>query len=132
MLLVKTYLGKSKVQGIGLFADEFIPKGTLIWKFVPGFDFALKKKELNKLPKVAKSWILHYGYYNEVEGGHVICVDNARFMNHSENSNTDDTNIRGTIAKRDIKKGEEITCNYFDFDANAKLKLANKKRKSFK
>jgi len=33
MFLVKTYLDKSKIRGIGLFADEFIPKGTLIWKF---------------------------------------------------------------------------------------------------
>ncbi|MEK6817633.1 MAG: SET domain-containing protein [Nanoarchaeota archaeon] len=124
MLLVKTHLDKSKVQGIGLFADEFIPKGTLIWKFVSGFDFALKKENLNKLPEVAKSWVLHYGYYNEGEGGHVICVDNGRFMNHSENSNTTDTNIIGTIAIRDIKKGEEITCNYFEFDAGAQAKLA--------
>ena len=30
MLLVKTYLDKSKIQGIGLFSDEFIPKGTLM------------------------------------------------------------------------------------------------------
>lgn len=127
MLLVKTFLDKSKIQGIGLFADEFIPKGTLIWKFVPGFDFALKKEELNKLPKIAKSWVLHYGYYNENEGGHIICVDNGRFMNHSKNSNTSDTDIAGTIAIKDISKGEEITCNYFEFDGNAKLKLKNEK-----
>ena len=129
MLLVKTYLDKSKIQGIGLFSDEFIPKGTLIWKFVPGFDFVLTKKELNKLPKVAKSWVLHYGYYNKSEGGYVICVDDARFLNHSENSNTHDEDKKGTITTRDIKKGEEIICNYFEFDADAELKLGKKKRK---
>lgn len=130
MLLVKTYLDKSKIQGIGLFANEFIPKGTLVWKFVPGFDFALKNEELNKLPKIAKSWIMHFGYFCEEEGGWVICVDDSRFMNHSENSNTDDTKKVGTIAKKDIHKGEEITCNYFDFDYSAKLKLADKKQLS--
>ena len=127
MLLVKTYLNKSKIQGIGLFADEFISKGTIVWKFVSGFDFALKKKDLNKLPEIAKSWVLRYGYYHENEGGYVICVDDARFFNHSENPNTDDTTKIGTIAKKDIKKGEEITCNYLDFDDDAKLKLSNKK-----
>ncbi len=44
MLLVKTHLGKSKINGIGLFADEFISKGKVIWKFTPGFDFVLTKK----------------------------------------------------------------------------------------
>ena len=102
MLLVKTYLSKSKIQGIGLFADEFIPKGKLIWKLVPKFDLILKKKDINKLPKIAKSFVLHYGYYNDKEGGWIICVDNSRFMNHSENPNTDDTTLVGTIAKKDI------------------------------
>ncbi len=132
MLLVKTYLDKSKIQGIGLFADEFIPKGTLVWKFVPGFDFALKNEELNKLPKIAKSWIMHFGYYDEEDGGWVICVDDSRFFNHSDNPNCreekDSKYFQGrTIAIKDIKQGEEITCDYFEFDGNAKLKLKNKK-----
>ena len=125
MILVKTHLDTSKIPdaGIGLFADEFISKGTLVWKFVPGFDFALKKGDLNKLPKIAKSFVLHYGYYNEDEGGYVICVDNSRFMNHSKNPNTTDTNIIGTMTIKDIHKGEEITCNYFEFDKSSNLKL---------
>lgn len=127
MLLVKTYLDKSKINGIGVFADEFIPKGTAIWKFKKGLDFVLTKEDLDKQPEVTKSFVLHYGYYNKFEGGYVICVDDARFMNHSKNPNTDDTTFSGTFAKRDIKKEEEITCNYFDFDTNAKLKLSNKK-----
>ena len=123
MLLVKTHLGKSKINGIGLFADEFISKGKVIWKFTPGFDFVLTKKELNKLPEVAKSWVLHFSYYNEKEGGYVICVDDARFFNHSKNPNIIDGDNKPSIAKRDIKTGEEITSNYFDFDDDANLKL---------
>ena len=126
MLLVKTYIDKSKINGIGLFAGEFIPKGTILWKFVPGFDFVLTKKDFNKLPEVAKLWVLHFSYHNKVEGGYVICVDDARFFNHSENPNIFDSDNQPSIAKRDIKKGEEITGNYFDFDADAKLKLAKK------
>ncbi len=125
MLFVKTKVLPSKIHGLGLFADEFIQKEKLIWKFTPGFDFVLIKKDLDKLPEVAKKFVLHFSYYNEYEGGYVICVDDARFFNHSENSNTYETTI-GTIAKRDIKKGEEIVCNYFDFDADAELKLGKK------
>ena len=123
MLLVKTYLDKSKLDGIGLFADEFIPRGTLIWKFVSRFDFTLKKKNLDKLPEIAREWVLHYGYYNLDEEEYVICVDDARFFNHSETSNTDNTTESGTIAIRDINKREEITCNYFEFDADARLRF---------
>ena len=116
MLLVKTYLDKSKIEGLGLFATELIPKGTLVWKFVHGFDFTIDKEHLNKFPEIAKSWVSRYGYYNKTEGGYVICIDDARFFNHSENPNTDNTNDVGTIATRDIPKDEEITCNYSEFD----------------
>lgn len=34
MLLVKTRLGISSIHGIGLFADELIPKGTVTWRFM--------------------------------------------------------------------------------------------------
>ena len=86
----------------------------------------MKKKDLNQLPEVAKSWVLHYGYYDEDEDEYVICVDDARFFNHSENPNTDNTIKEVTIATKDIRKGEEITCNYFEFDADSKWKLAKK------
>ena len=38
MLFVKTRLGESLLHGIGLFADEFIARHTVLWKFTPGFD----------------------------------------------------------------------------------------------
>ncbi|MFH1649924.1 MAG: SET domain-containing protein [Candidatus Woesearchaeota archaeon] len=118
MLLVGTYLDTSKIQGIGLFAAEFIPKGTLVWRFTPGLDFVLKKKDLDELPEIAKSWVLRYAYYNKDEGGYVVCIDDARFFNHSETPNTDNSDKADTIAKMDIQKGEELTCNYFEFAAN--------------
>ena len=41
MLLVKTYLDKSLIHGVGVFADEFIKKGTLMWEFNPLIDVVL-------------------------------------------------------------------------------------------
>lgn len=122
MLLVKTRIVKSRIHGIGLFAAENIKKGTVIWRFQEGFDFIIGKKGLKRLPKLARSFVLHYGYYNKTEGGYVICVDDARFFNHSAHPNTSD-NKSETVANKNIKKGEEITCNYCEFDAEATKKI---------
>jgi SET domain-containing protein len=46
MLLVKTRLDRSQISGIGLYADEFIPKGTIIWRFTPGLDLKLNQEQL--------------------------------------------------------------------------------------
>jgi len=122
MLLVKTYIDKSNIQGIGLFAGEDIAEGTAIWRFVEGFDFVISKSNFQDLPEITKEWILTYAYFNTKEGGYVICTDNGRFANHSLNNNITDC-FDLSIAKRNIYKGEELTCNYFDFDETAKDKL---------
>ena len=49
MLLVKTYLDKSKVHGLGVFAGQSIRKGAKIWRFVYGFDRFYTRKRLAKL-----------------------------------------------------------------------------------
>ncbi len=128
MLLVKTKIGPSKISGIGLFADQFIKKGTVIWKFQPGFDLRVDKKALNKLSKPAKKQFLRYAYLNPDTHKYVLCFDDARFFNHSENPNCIDVpsdDKEGlTVAARDIKKGEELTCNYKDFDADFDYKMS--------
>ena len=43
MYLVKTYLDKSGIHGMGVFAGEDIPKGTIVWDFVEGVDQACMK-----------------------------------------------------------------------------------------
>jgi SET domain-containing protein len=50
------------------------------------------------------------------EGITVLEFDNGRFMNHSDAPNTDFTDPDTGWAIRDIAAGEEITCNYRDFD----------------
>ncbi len=120
MLLIRTYLAKSRIHGIGVFAREKIPKGTKIWKFIPGLDVKIGKEILGKLPQPAREQIIHYSYINKVTGEYVLPADNDRFTNHSENPNT--TNIGfgadegETYAARDIEEGEEITTNYKEID----------------
>ena len=60
MLLIKTYLDKSPIHGVGVFANEFVKKGTVVWQFNPLVDIILTEEQLNELPEVIKEFIRHY------------------------------------------------------------------------
>lgn len=125
MLLVKTKIGPSKIAGIGLFADEFIAKGTPVWKFELGFDLQISKSKFSELSESAQQQVLNYCYFNPKTNYYVVCSDDARFFNHSDDPNCtsgpDDDHI--DVAIRDIQKGEELTQNYKIFDGNIESKL---------
>lgn len=130
MLLVKTKIGPSEIQGIGLFADQFIPKGTAVWKFMPGFDLKTSKNALNELSQPAKEIFLKYAYLNPKTDKYVLCFDNARFLNHADEPNVisidspdDEEGI--DVAAQDIRGGEELTGNYKEFDADFDCKMAH-------
>jgi hypothetical protein len=128
-MLVKNYIGPSKIHGIGIFAGENIKKGTVIWRFNPIIDRRITKKEVASLPKPAKEFLLKYAYMNK-RGDIILCADDARFFNHSKNSNTINNDELGTkdttIAARDIKKGEEITSDYLSYDHSKKFLIEKK------
>ena len=109
MLLVKTRLGKSDIHGFGVFAEEKIKKGTLMWQFAAGFDLELR---IDVYPP-QKSYILHYGSMVE-PGVYLLCGDNARFMNHSGSPNMSGSGNEN-FALCDIEPGQEITCDYREF-----------------
>jgi SET domain-containing protein len=114
MLLVKTYLAASGVHGIGLFAAEQIPSGTVIWRFDARIDRCFTEVERLALPEPARSFAAIYSYPEFVGSeNYNLDGDNARFMNHSESPNTD-CEI-DTIATRDIASGEELLCDYRQF-----------------
>lgn len=128
MLMVKTRLGTSPIAGIGLFADEDIPAGTMTWRFVQGFDLLFSAAEIAALPEPAQSEMRTYTYKHDATGKYVYCLDNGRFMNHAADANTrgihDEGGIEGyDIATRDIAKGEELTCDYYTFDGTVGEKL---------
>lgn len=129
MLLVKTRLAPSAIAGIGLFADEDIKAGMVTWRFMPGLDQLFSDDDLATLPEAVRTQFLTYTYLHAATGKHVYCLDNARFMNHSDTPNTagvhEGNAIEGhDIALRDIARGEELTCDYHAFDGQAVRKLA--------
>jgi SET domain-containing protein len=127
MMMVRTKVGPSLIHGMGLFASDNIPRGTAIWRFEPGFDRAFKPEELASLPPQARGHVRWFSFVSQETGEAILSGDHACFMNHSSIPNTGaDSNAVEqvtTIALRDIAAGEEITCNYLSFDADAARKL---------
>ena len=121
MLLVKTYLDRSRIHGIGLFAAERIPKGTVLWRRSPEIDLFLDPAELERLAAPARAQIEKYTYLDQVVGKLVLCGDDARFFNHADDPNCHDfpdADGGTTVAARDIEEGEELTSDYSSFDAS--------------
>ena len=121
MLTVKTYLDKSNINGIGLFAGEFIKKGTITWKYNPIIDIYFTKEQYPTLPKNIREFIDEYGSLSKISDKYVLSIDNTRFTNHSKTPNLDSIKLGKepelvAIANRDINIGEEMTINYKNFD----------------
>lgn len=121
MMLVQARKSQSPIHGIGLFAAEFIAEGTPTWRFIAGIDQAIHPDVVERVPPASRSAFLTYAYLDIRTGLYVLCADDARFMNHS-----DEPNVRGDygldpvfgvdVAARDIQPGEELLCDYRTFD----------------
>ena len=118
MLVIKTKISPSKIDGIGLFADQFISKGTVVWKYDSNIDRLLSEKEVSKLSPQLQERFHNYAFFDRKYNKYMFCGDDGRFFNHSENPNCDDGNSDVTIALCDINPGEELTVDYRSFYGN--------------
>ncbi len=129
MLLIETRVQPSPVHGFGLFALQAVPKGTPIWAFQPGFDHDFSPAQFAALPPLAQAHTRWFCFVNQLDGHVILSGDHACFINHSPNCNTGaplDAHVPVvTVALRDIAPGEEITCNYYAYDADADWKLGH-------
>ncbi len=119
MLLIKTRLNKSSVHDIGLFADQFIVKGSVVYKPSPNFDLDITDADYQKLDIYNKKQIKHYGYFNKRNNKWHLAFDDIRFCNHADVGNISVDNKSAEyqlIAVRDILAGEELLQNYQEFE----------------
>ena len=127
MMLVKTRVAPSGIHGLGLFAAEFIARGAAVWRFQPGFDHDFSPAQFAALPPPAQAHTRWFCFVSRSDGHVILGGDHACFINHSPKPNSgappDAASPVTTVALRDIAAGEEITCNYFDYDADTPWKL---------
>ena len=84
MLLISTYVAQSPIEGLGVFADEYAPRGSLIWSLNPKFDIFVHETEIGALPPHMRNFIARFSYpHLDQPGYRVVDVDNGRFMNHT-------------------------------------------------
>ena len=124
MLRVRTYIAPDSYGGRGVFAADRIPAGKIVWKMHPSYTKFIPAEKCLRLTPAQREWIETYAYpfvdedTSPVTMGVFYNLDNSRYMNHDERPNTTYPPGNGdvNIAARDIEKGEEITCDYHDFD----------------
>ncbi|MFA5349172.1 MAG: SET domain-containing protein-lysine N-methyltransferase [Candidatus Paceibacterota bacterium] len=99
-----TIIKKSGINKKGVFANRNFKKGEIVLDWNPK---SLDKEEVKKL----KSAYRHYLYQDE-KGKFFLMRSPEKYVNHSCDANTK-TGDKCDIAVRDIKKGEEITSDYY-------------------
>ena len=79
------------------------------------------------MPEPARSHTRHFCFVRPGDLHVLLSGDHACFINHSDTPNTGApecaTSPVTTVALRDIQAGEEITCNYWSYDADTPWKL---------
>jgi SET domain-containing protein len=120
MLCIKTKVLPSSIHGLGLFADESISKGDLIWKFLPGFDQRFTHEQVANFPEIVQKYLVRHASYRK-SGLYLLCADEGNYFNHSDNPNVHSLEREGeeempVYAFRDIQPGEELTENYNEYD----------------
>ena len=113
MMTVRTRLALSPIHGIGVFAVDPIPAGMVTWRLSP-WDQRFSAADLAALDPAAREGIANHIYQHD--GSWVLCFDHGRFMNHSDDPNTDASSPEVNHARRAIPAGEELTCDYRVFD----------------
>ncbi len=96
--------------GYGVVATEFIPAGTITW-VLDKLDRQFTPAELESLEPLYQS-ILDIYTFRDNKGRFILCWDNARYVNHSFNSNCLTTAYDFEVAIRDIHIGEQLTDDY--------------------
>jgi len=96
--------------GFGVFANALIPKGTITW-CRDELELSFSQERLNKMTKFYQDLVVHF-CFRDAGGNYVLCWDFARYMNHSCDCNVTCIGTLCDIAKRDIKPGEQLTCDY--------------------
>ncbi len=117
----------SPLHGYGVFATSFIPKGAIWWRASRDQVLLINETQwrtlaassLNERLRDFIDFVRMYGYFSARLESVIICMDNARYVNHSPLPNSgapDHGDPLCSIALKDIFPGDEITEDYSGYD----------------
>jgi hypothetical protein len=114
MLMVETELRVSPIHGIGVFLSEPVRAGQLIWRFDSRIDRVFSDAELNEMPPALQHYLRTYSTLHAEQKLWVLCGDNGRHFNHSEQPTTRSLGIAfgDDVAAADLPAGTELTSDY--------------------
>ena len=122
MKLYKIKKSNIDKNGRGLYATKDIKEGTKIINYVGKIITKKKSEESNKFDNSKPIYLFDLNSKYDLDGD--VPFNTARLINHSCQNNCEYEG-KGlklwVVAVKDIKKGEEITCDYgFSYDSDYK------------
>ena len=121
---IKYKLDKSGRHGIGLFADQNIEKGQLIYTASPLLDVNISQDDFDSLEESEQRELKYWGFYDQDNKVWHVDFDVSKFINHSKDSTVtqvEEHKDAYLIANRNIKTWEELTQNYLEFETEQDL-----------
>lgn len=108
-------------MGYGVFATQFIPKGTVTY-IKDELEIEITPEAYQQYESDIRDVINKYSYIDD-RGVRIISWDFAKYVNHSCDCNTMSTGYGFEIAIRDIQEGEEITDEYGMFNLDEEMQV---------
>jgi SET domain-containing protein len=124
MIHVEYKLKESGLHGIGLFSDQYIKQGDLIYTASPLLDLNITQQQFDTLKQEEKDELLWWGFFDQPSQMWHVDFDVSKFINHSYQASVtqhSDHDVAYLIATRDMNLGEEITQNYLEFETQSDL-----------
>jgi hypothetical protein len=109
-------------MGHGVFATQFMPRGTITWA-LDEFDQILSPERLLSLPALTREIIEEYAYV-DAAGQYVLCWDLGRYINHACQPTSRGIGANFEIAVRDIHPGEQLTSDYAELNVTGTFRCA--------
>lgn len=125
MMHIRYKLNNSSRHGIGLFADEDLAAGQLVYTASPLLDVNITQEQFDSLSEREQQEIRWWGFKIEDEGLWHVDFDVSKFINHAKDGTlTQDREEKDAylVTTRAIARGEELTQNYLEFETEDDLR----------
>jgi hypothetical protein len=109
-------ISASKIQGIGLFADQDIIAGSLIYTPSPLLDVDITQTQFETLTTEEQKSIKYYGYWNKKTQKWHVAFDAIRILNHGDAGTANVSQGEDMVMRaiRNISTGEELLQDYLE------------------